>query len=64
MLSYVRQAITTNGGPPQSFRLVDAWRELVEILPPTHLASACGDYLSQKTGLTTALPFQVDDEGH
>lgn len=29
MLSYVRQAITTNGGTPQSFRLVDAWRELV-----------------------------------
>lgn len=29
MISYVRQAITTNGGTPLSFRLIDAWRELV-----------------------------------
>lgn len=31
MLSYVRQAISANGGTPQSFRPIDAWRELVTV---------------------------------
>jgi hypothetical protein len=31
MLSFVRAAISANGGTPQSYRLIDAWRELVTV---------------------------------
>jgi hypothetical protein len=61
MLSYVRQAITTNGGTPASFRIVDAWRELVTAYGGTPTKWTVRDLMREAITAVGGTPTKVTE---